>query len=161
MYYRETGTTNERTIVFLHGGGISGWMWDRQTAQFDDYHCLVPDMPEHGKNMMESPLYIEDCADRTAVLIQEKAKEGTAHLVGHSLGAKIIVEMLARHPEVIDHAVIVSALFRPIPLMRALCNRPSYGLAVWMLKSRKILAYTARQFGFTDPEDVRRLTEDF
>ena len=161
MYYRESGNADEKTIVFLHGGGISGWMWDRQTAHFTCYHCIVPDLPEHGRSMMESPLSIEDCAKKIASLIRERAKGGKAHLIGHSLGAKIIVEILARSPEVIDRAVIVSALFRPIPMMRTLCNGPSYRLAVWMLKSKKVLAYTARQFGFTDPEDADRLTDDF
>lgn len=161
MYFAESGDRDAPAILFLHGGGISGWMWERQAEAFPDYHCIVPDLPEHGRSIGESPITIENCADRVAVLIGEKAKGQKAHLVGHSLGAKIIVEMLARHPEAVDHAVIVSALFRPIPLMRSLCNRPAYRLAVWMLKSQRMLSYTARQFGFSRPEDARRLIEDF
>lgn len=161
MYYRESGHSAAETIVFLHGGGISGWMWDRAVAYLADYHCIVPDLPEHGHSIGETPITIKDCAGRVAALIRERAAGEKAHLVGHSLGAKIIVEMLARYPEVIDRAVILSALFRPIPMIRALCRRPAYRMAVWMLRSKKVLSYTARHFGFTDPEDARRLTADF
>jgi len=31
MYYEESGVMDAPTIVFIHGGGISGWMWKKQT----------------------------------------------------------------------------------------------------------------------------------
>jgi len=49
LYFKETSKNNDRTIVFMHGGGISGRMWNKQLEAFNDYHCIVPDLPEHGK----------------------------------------------------------------------------------------------------------------
>ena len=50
MYYIETGEKNAPLMLFLHGGGVSGWMWDKQIQHFTSYHCIVPDLPEHGES---------------------------------------------------------------------------------------------------------------
>jgi hypothetical protein len=36
LYFKETGKNNDETIIFLHGGGIAGWMWDKQVESFHD-----------------------------------------------------------------------------------------------------------------------------
>ena len=160
LYTAYYGDENASAIVFLHGGGISGWMWNKQVSAFADYHCIVPDLPEHGHSIFEQPMTISDSADQIAQLIRIHAKGGKAHVVGHSIGAKIIVELLSRHPDVIDHAVIVSALFVPIPMLKYFCNRFIYKLTVMMLKNRWILAYQVRQFGFAKG-DEQHLADDF
>ena len=39
LYAQEFGPANAATIVFLHGGGVGGWMWKPQIAQLqDEYH---------------------------------------------------------------------------------------------------------------------------
>jgi pimeloyl-ACP methyl ester carboxylesterase len=154
LYFEEMGNKNAPTIVFIHGGGVSGWMWQKQWEAFGDYHVLIPDLPDHGKSMGEGKIDIADSADRVAALIKERANGGRAHVVGHSLGAKVIVQTLATHPEVIDRAVVASALFRPVPLMNLMLNMPAYRLTVWMLKSRRVLDMQARQFNF--PNDFYR-----
>ena len=44
LYFEERGDKAATTIVFVHGGGTSGWMWGKQLEYFKDYHCLVPDL---------------------------------------------------------------------------------------------------------------------
>ena len=85
-------------------------MWQRQTAALSDYHCLAPDMPEQGRSSAIRPLTIPDTAAQIAELIRLRAHGGVAQLVGLSLGAQVGVQMLALAPELIDHAVISSAL---------------------------------------------------
>ena len=155
------GDKSAPAIVFLHGGSISGWMWNRQIAAFRDYYCIVPDLPEHGKSITEQPITIVDCANRIAELIQNQAVGRKAHIIGHSLGAKIIVEILSRHPDVVDHAIIVSALFRPIPFLKLAFNRFAFKSSVLMLKSQQILAYQVKQFGFKEENERKCLMEDF
>lgn len=107
-----------RASFFLHGGGMSGWMWDDQVQELsEEYHCLVPDLPEHGKSMEVKPFSIGKSAEVIAVLIRERARGGKAHVVGLSLGAQIAVQLLSTTPEVIDHAIINSALVRRLPYM--------------------------------------------
>lgn len=111
----ESGPASASTVVFLHGGGASGWIWRPVVDQLPDYHCLVPDLPEHGQSMAEKPLSVKDAAARIADLIRTRAHGGRAHVVGLSLGAQVIVQMLSASPEVIDHAIVSGTLVRPLP----------------------------------------------
>lgn len=54
LYLQETGSVTAPTIVFLHGGGGAGWMWQPQVEQLSDFHCLVPDLPEQGQAALKS-----------------------------------------------------------------------------------------------------------
>jgi len=113
---RECGANSAPTICFLHGGGISGWMWRPQVEALQDtYHCLIPDLPEHGRSAAVQPFSIVDAAGRVAELIRERGHGGRAHVVGLSEGAQITVQLLGLAPEVVDHAIISSALIHPLP----------------------------------------------
>ncbi|MBK9924126.1 MAG: alpha/beta hydrolase [Anaerolineales bacterium] len=114
LYVQETGTINAHTLIFLHGGGGGGWMWQPQVEQLSDFHCLVPDLPEHGKSVNEKPFTIQNSAERIAELIQTRAHDRKASVIGLSEGAQIVVALLAISPELVDHAVISSALVHPI-----------------------------------------------
>lgn len=115
LYVKQTGPADAPTIIFLHGGGASGWLWEAPTTQLSDYHCLVVDMPEHGQSIDEKPFSIEDTAARIAGIIRSHVRGGKAHVVGLSLGAQTIVKLLSMAPEVVDHAVISGTLVRPLP----------------------------------------------
>ena len=160
IYFYETGSKDAPTIVFLHGGGISGWMWRKQVEYFKDYHCIVPDLPEHGKSIDEKPFSISDSANRIIELIQNKANGGKAHIVGHSLGGKIIVEILSIRPQVVDHAIVASALFNPMLLLRLTCNTFSYKLTVLLLKNSALLKMQAKAFKFPDEYYVENFVNE-
>jgi len=161
IYFKETGNPSAKTIVFIHGGGISGWMWDRQLDYFKNYHCIVPDLPEHGKSINEGQISIKESSKIIADIIRKHAEAGKAHVVGHSLGAKIIVELLSSNPEVIDHAVIASALFRPIPYLKLTHKAFFYNLTVSMLKADWLLNLQVKQFKFPDKLSSDNLKKDF
>jgi len=112
---QETGPVAAPTIVFLHGGGGAGWMWQPQIERLADFHCLVPDLPEQGKSVAEKPFSIADSADRIADLIRTRAHGGRAFVVGLSEGAQITVSLLSKAPELVERAVVSSALVRPLP----------------------------------------------
>lgn len=113
---RECGPATAPTICFLHAGGVSGWMWRPQVeALQDSYHCLIPDLPEHGKSAAIQPFTIADAARQIAELIRERAHEARAHVIGLSEGAQVTVQLLGSAPEVVDHAIISSALVHPLP----------------------------------------------
>lgn len=115
LYVKETGPTNAPTIVFLHGGGISGWMWEPQLEQLQDYHCLIPDLPEHGQSVNLKPFSMQDAVARVSELIRRRAHGRCAHVIGLSLGGQIAVALLATAPEIVDHAIVSGTLVRPIP----------------------------------------------
>ena len=115
LYFEEAGPAAAPSIVFLHGGGIAGWMWRYQVEFFKQkYHCLVPDLPEQGQSAGVGPFSIDLAADLIAAFIRSQAHGGKAHVVGLSEGALVVVDLLSRTPEVVDHALSSSAILRPI-----------------------------------------------
>jgi pimeloyl-ACP methyl ester carboxylesterase len=116
LYVEEHGPSDAPTITFLHGGGGGGWMWRPQVeALSSDYHLLVPDLPEHGRSAGERPFTIAGATGLVAEMIRSRAHGGHATVVGLSEGAQITVQLLATAPEAVDHAIVSSALVRPMP----------------------------------------------
>ena len=76
LYIKETGKNKDETIIFLHGDGIAGWMWDEQLRAFSDYHCIVPDLPGHGKSAEVKPSTVQSAADMIIDIIKNKANNG-------------------------------------------------------------------------------------
>jgi pimeloyl-ACP methyl ester carboxylesterase len=148
IYFEEHGKKTSTTIVFVHGGGMSGWMWERQLENFKDYHCIVPDLPEHGRNQSGGKISIKNNAKQIAEMIEKHANGGNAYLVGHSLGAKVIVELLRLKPEVVKGAILASALFRPVPFMKLTHNRLIYKITTAMLKKTWIRSTLIKQYKF-------------
>lgn len=106
LYCKETGKDKYETIIFLHEINMAGWMWDGQIKALNDYHCLIPDLPEHGCSNEIHPFTINKSAELIIDLIKNNAHNEKAHLVGISLGAQIILQILNKAPEVADHVLI-------------------------------------------------------
>lgn len=133
LYIHETGMRGAPSIVFLHGVGASGWMWEKQIAAFTDFHCLNIDLPGHGKSNHVRWLSLADTADQVAALIQTHATNGRAHIVGLSLGGYIALVLLERHADVVDRVVISGVTASPMP-NRALLNPQLWLMSLWMKK---------------------------
>lgn len=146
IYFEENGNKDGATILFIHGGGVSSWMWKKQLEYFKDYHCIILDLPEHGLSVMEGSLSIEGSAEVVKDIIKKHANRGKAHVVGHSLGAKIVIELITTAPELIDHAVVASALFNPIPFQNIMHKLWVYKLTVSMMKVNWISNLTIKRF---------------
>jgi pimeloyl-ACP methyl ester carboxylesterase len=116
LYTAEHGPADEPTIVFLHGGGGAGWMWKPQVeALSGEFHLLIPDLPEHGRSADAGPFTIAGAVTAVADLIRTRAHGGHATVVGLSEGAQVTVALLANAPELVDHAIVSSALVRKMP----------------------------------------------
>lgn len=143
LFVQEVGSNQANTIVFIHGGGLSGWMWDKQVKDFSDFHCLVPDLPEQGRSTGVKPFSIKFSAEQIAELIKNKAHGGKAHVVGHSIGAQILVQLLSSSPEVVDHAIVNSALVRRIPGMNSLI-KPTVKLTMPLTRAKWFVKLQAK-----------------
>ncbi len=146
---KETGKGKPETIVFLHGGGDSGWMWLQQTAYFKNYHCIVPDFAEHGQSIDVKPFTIRNSGLQIADIIRIRAASGRAHVVGFSLGAQVLVDMLSICPDVIDRAVVCSALVRPMKVTQIFI-KPMVKLSFPLIKYRWFAKLNAKEIGITD-----------
>lgn len=116
LFVGEYGLLDSPPVVFLHGGGGAGWMWQPQVESLrDHYHILVPDLPEQGRSTDAGKFTIQSAAEQVAELIGERVPRGRAHLVGLSEGGQVVAQMLASTPEIALSAIISSALVRAIP----------------------------------------------
>lgn len=144
------GPADAETIVFVHGAGVAGWMWDKQVQALGAYRKVVVDLPDHGMDRARPFGSIEAAADELAATVAEVRAGGRVHLVGHSLGAKIVLELLVRHPNSVASAVVSSALVRPSALVSMLNSHALSALSVWLLKSAWLARKQAEQFAFPD-----------
>jgi pimeloyl-ACP methyl ester carboxylesterase len=111
----ECGPTDAPTLLFVHGGRISRWMWEPQLALLaKDFHCLVPDLPGHGESAGIPFLSIVDCAERLQALIKARAHKRVASVVGLALGSQVLLELMARFPGRVGKAVLCSTQARPL-----------------------------------------------
>lgn len=114
MNYSRHGNPNNPPILFLHGAGVGGWMWDRQIAHFQHTHyCIVPTF-QITKNSL-----LHDLAGTFLQDLQPYIQnEQRIILVGFSMGAQIAVEMCARRPEYFSHVMVNSGLIDPKPVIQ-------------------------------------------
>ena len=117
LYVHQAGRADAPSIVFLHGLGLSGAMWQPQFRRLPDYQCLAPDLPEHGKSAELGPFTLKDTSRRVAELIRESTLTGRAHVVGLSMGGAVAVRMLLDVPEVIDRVMVSGAAMRLDPVL--------------------------------------------
>ncbi len=133
LFVNELGPSDAATIVFLHGGGGAGWMWQPQIdALQGSYHILVPDLPEQGRSTDAGAFTMPSAAEQVAALVRERAHGGRVHLVGLSEGAQVVVQLLASEPRLAETAVVSSALVRPIPGAGAMSSR---GVLKWTYRT--------------------------
>ena len=114
LMIHESGNPNAPAIVFLHGLGVSSWMWVDQTAELSKaYHCIAVDLPGNGESCQTEWRSMADSAAQVADIIRTKAMGRTAHVVGLSLGGYVALNLLAQHPEVVSTMIVSGVTTRP------------------------------------------------
>lgn len=107
LYVHVAGAARLPAIVFLHGGGASGRMWQPQIQGLSgEYYCLTPDLPGHANSAEIRPFSLQTAAGEVTRLIQELTSNKSAYIVGLSIGAAVGLELLRTRPETIDRAIL-------------------------------------------------------
>lgn len=95
-------------VVMIHGLGCDGRDWDLSASMVAaEARCLVPDLRGHGLSPPLGPdASIESlAADVVAVAGRRQADEFV--VAGHSLGARVALEIIMRHPHRVIGLVLV------------------------------------------------------
>ena len=143
LSYQEHGDKNAPLIVFLHGGGVSSWMWDKQIEYLGNYHCITIDLPEQGASENTDQFSILLSAEKINELIEKIANGKNVTVVGFSLGAQVTIQMLSLNSNLADYAIINSALVRPNSLFRKMI-RPSIKLTFPLVKNKSFSKLQAK-----------------
>ncbi|MBQ7892238.1 MAG: alpha/beta hydrolase [Erysipelotrichaceae bacterium] len=135
----EYGKENSKIVILIHGGGLSWWNY-QEVAEIlaKNYHVILPIIDGHAGSD-DDFCSIEHFASKLITYIDKECKQKVHVLAGVSLGAQIVVEMLANKPDICEYAIVESALLKPSKWM-AKWIKPmlamSYGLIkqVWFAK---------------------------
>ena len=106
-YYAYTGTHDPRddleTVVFVHGATMDHSVWSHQSRYFayHGYNVVALDLPGHKFSDGDPLSTVEEMATWLNQIIKQCG--GTAiHLVGHSMGALVVLEAASHY----DHLSI-------------------------------------------------------
>lgn len=143
LSYREYGDKNAPLMVFLHGGGVSSWMWDKQIQYFSNYHCITIDLPEQGASKNTENFSIQLSAEKVNELIEKIAEGKKVIVIGFSLGAQVTIQMLSNKLNLINYAFINSAFVRPNSFIRKMI-KPSIKLFFPLVKNKSFSKLQAK-----------------
>ncbi len=109
--YPSRQDSDKLPIVFIHGfgGDQNGWMFN-VTALTEQYPVYTVDLPAHGESSRQvGNGSLGGLAEVVAGLMSALA-EPRVHLVGHSLGAAVAVEIALQQPEQVASLVLLSGV---------------------------------------------------
>jgi non-heme chloroperoxidase len=146
LFYAEWG--KGRPVVFSHGYGINGDMWNYQIPDIAaaGYRCVIFDRRGHGRSDRPAVGYEMDVFADDLSSVVDYLDLSDAILVGHSMGGGEIVRYLTRHGSARVAGVVLSAPATPLVLKAE--DNPS-GIdpesleASWALLKRDVGAFLA------------------
>jgi len=97
-YYEQHLNKPDSVFVFLHGWGANKESFSHIYHHEKDTPIIALDFPGFGKSdSLKHPLTIKDYANFVSNLLDIKAKDRQLVLIGHSLGGRILMHLLARY----------------------------------------------------------------
>ena len=104
-------------LLFIHGSGQShlSFLLQGRFLANRGFQVLNPDMPAHGLSKGAALTSIEAMADWYADLVHAAQTERRVHVIGHSQGGLVAMEMARRHPKMVKSVTfIATALAIPV-----------------------------------------------
>lgn len=142
MQFQEYGTHQKKTVLLLHGGGLSWWNYREAAALLQgEYRIILPVLDGHAGS--DRPFTtIEANAEEILSFIDARLGGSVLLLGGLSLGGQVAIEMLSRRKDICSFALIESAAVIPSKLTNALVA-PAFGSSYGLIKNR---AFAKLQF---------------
>lgn len=123
-------------IVFVHGVMFTRKLWAPQReALRDEFRVVVPDLPGHGARADES-FRLERGVEVVEETI-ERVADGSATVVGLSLGGYVATALAGRRPEAVDTLVISGSDANPVDSLETV-TRVVSGAARLATKSDRV-----------------------
>jgi Predicted hydrolases or acyltransferases (alpha/beta hydrolase superfamily) len=105
MYYNEFGNPESTTIVLLHNRANINSLYKLYSLQ-KKYHIIIPHINGNGEEINTDYTYKSATLDINT-LIQSLHKDKVI-LIGHGMGADLILPILLKSPQFIEKAILIS-----------------------------------------------------
>lgn len=127
-------------MLFLHGGGVAGWMWQPVLAGLDDgARPIVPDLPGHG-GPADASAYSSHDETVEGLARRLEVEDRPATVIGFSLGAQLAILLASRRPDLVDRVIAISAqavpLRHPGPLLALLSSTAGLARREWFARAQ-------------------------
>ncbi len=116
LYYREIG--QGEPFIILHGllGCSDYWIpFAKKISTIFNFKCIIPDLRNHGNSINSDDFSIDDLSNDIAELIEDLKIEKT-HIMGHSLGGKIILNLIAKYNFNFKSIIIIDIANKKYPI---------------------------------------------
>jgi len=163
MAYREAGSADSPTVLFLHGNPTSSYIWRNIMPRVRSVgHCIAPDLigfgqsgkPDIAYRFFDQVRYLDAFLDEMGI--------SSAYIVAHDWGTALAFHLAARRPEFI-HALAFMEFIRPMPTwddFHAAAVETFQNFRTPGVGEKMILEENAFVEGVLPANIVRKLTED-
>ncbi|KAI9149957.1 hypothetical protein HJFPF1_09704 [Paramyrothecium foliicola] len=156
LYVASYNQTATETVILLHGAFSSNLEWEHVMPHLNDFHILIPDLPQHSSSREIGPFTLALAGEKVASLVRAQAHGGKAHFVGLSLGGFITQEVIRKYPDLVLSVFITGAT--PFTDFQKWLAARS-GIIRWGLwAAHKIMLYdlTAWQYGLLPHAELKK-----
>lgn len=154
LFYTDQG--DGPPVVFVHGFGMTHESWTEQLPLVDEFRLIAYDMRGCGDSAAAVTGYdVSDLGDELTGLLDDLGL-AQAHLVGHSRGGGVIMDMALRRPERVASLVFVcsgltgfpysEAFFEPMKRCRRLARTQGVLAAIEEWLHAPAMEWTARRY---------------
>jgi branched-chain amino acid transport system permease protein len=110
-YVEKTNENSSSNLVFVHGNWAS-WRWFKPVMElpYKKFNMIAVDLPGFGaSDKPKRPISIENYANELIEFLENIRKNDEKFvLVGHSLGAAVVVKTASKKPEIVERIVLVA-----------------------------------------------------
>jgi lipase len=112
LHMHEWGDPGGQTLVCVHGVTAHGERFKQLAEERwgQRFHVCAPDLRGHGRSPWEPPWTFAQLVEDLAETFPKPC-----NWLGHSLGGRLVVELAARHPELVHRAVLLDPALKVLP----------------------------------------------
>ena len=116
LHYAKTGSDTLPTLFFIHGSpgswdAFKGYMMD--TGLLNHFRIISVDRPGFGYSNFGSAYHLKDQAQMINKVIEKENNQKPAHLIGHSIGGPVIIQLAQDYPKEFASLTILSGSISP------------------------------------------------
>lgn len=113
IYYIDEG--DGAPVLFVHGFALTHELWGEQRALAEEFRLIAYDARGCGRSAAPATGYGYPDLAAEALALLDSLEVQSAHLVGHSRGGAILLELAFGHPDRVRSLTFVDAVLRGFP----------------------------------------------